>query len=71
MGWAAGSEVFDRLYSKVRKYLPEDQRKQFVEDLVDALEDQDWDTQHEVVRSSWPEVREVLQERKYFDDEEY
>lgn len=70
MGWCGGTDVFHKLYGRVREYLPEDHRKQFINDLIDALEDEDWDSQYEACRSSWPEVEETLRERGYFEDEE-
>jgi len=46
MGWAAGSELGQSIWDKVREYIPEDERTdvaQFIYDAVCDLDADDWD----------------------------
>lgn len=46
MGWAAGSELGQDLYEKIREYIPEEKRKEVAEYFYNAvcdLDADDWD----------------------------
>jgi hypothetical protein len=46
MGWAAGSELGQDIYNKIRDYIPEEDRKEvasFIYDAVCDLDADDWD----------------------------
>ncbi len=59
MGWSGGSRVFEEAWSGVRDYVPEDKRVEACMKVIDALENEDWDTQDEVSHS-FPEVEDAL-----------
>jgi hypothetical protein len=48
MGWASGSQIMWRVMETAQRYIPnETQRCEFYREIIDAFEDQDWDTQDE------------------------
>lgn len=47
MGWAAGSELAEGLWTLVRKHIPEDKRKAIAKKFVGKFENEDCDTMDE------------------------
>lgn len=52
MGWASGSEIMDEVIHAVNKVdLSEADRVKIFLEVIDALEDRDWDTQDDCLGS--------------------
>lgn len=52
MGWCGGSNIANSLILSVRKNFPDatsDQKRAFFRDLIETLEQDDWDTQDESI----------------------
>lgn len=47
MGWASGSELAERVWGDVRKYIPDTERQAVANNVIDAFEDMDCDTMEE------------------------
>lgn len=48
MGWSSGSDVMTKVISSLQEHVPDGQARQEIYSvLIDAFEDQDWDTQSE------------------------
>ena len=48
MGWASGSELFSRLVKTMKKHVGDPEKRTAIyEEMIDAFEDADWDTQDE------------------------
>ena len=48
MGWASGSEVMDEIIEVVQKEIKDPEaRFRLYKGIIEALENQDWDTQNE------------------------
>lgn len=60
MGWASGTGLFEEIWFVVRQYLTPMERVSVCASIIDTLEDRDWDTQDEVIRDDWPEVKAAL-----------
>lgn len=43
MGWSRGSELAEDVWERVRKHIPEDQRKQVAGEIIDLFENEDAD----------------------------
>lgn len=43
MGWFGGTEIAINVWDSVREYIPEEKRKEVANELIDTLQDQDWD----------------------------
>lgn len=65
MGWSGGSEVAERVWDSVKIYIPDDKKKQVANEIIDTLEDQDWDCVDEA-----EELYEISG-RKAEDEERY
>lgn len=49
MGWASGSEIFNKLVVSAKRNIKDEAaRERFYRDAIKAFEDSDWDTQDEV-----------------------
>jgi hypothetical protein len=50
MGWSSGTELFSSVITSAKKSMPDaETRKMFYKEVINAFEDQDWDTQDECV----------------------
>lgn len=48
MGWASGSSLMSEIISAIQPHMPDEgARKEVYKVLINAFEDQDWDTQDE------------------------
>ena len=47
MGWASGTDVADGVWEAVKEYIPDDKKKEVANNIIDVLEDQDWDNVQE------------------------
>lgn len=74
MGWNGGTAIFDAVTGEVFSFprLPTEAITDILHVLVDALEDQDWDTHNESQYWNTPIVRQLFQERnpEWFADDE-
>jgi len=61
MGWSSGGDVMDGIIKAVRKHVPKGARKALYLDLIQVLEDLDWDTQQESLGQD-PVFDEALRE---------
>lgn len=43
MGWSGGTEIADGVWSVVKEFIPEERKKEVANEIIDLLEDQDWD----------------------------
>ena len=48
MGWSGGTSVAQGIWDAIKEYIPEEDRADVATEIVDILEDQDWDNLHEV-----------------------
>jgi len=68
MGWSSGTEVFLRIYEKIRKVVPRNKQKEIARELIEILRDFDWDCIEEV-EGKWKEVDELIAEYSENEDE--
>jgi hypothetical protein len=70
MGWSRGSGLFSELIWIMMKTVPEDKvRREIYEHMLDAFEENDWDTQDECVGPD--QVFDELFEERYPPEEEF
>jgi hypothetical protein len=62
MGWASGTDVFDAVAGEILGETGAVSRTRVIRALVEALEDNDWDTQNESEFYDHPIVRRVMRE---------
>jgi hypothetical protein len=62
MGWCSGSDIASAMIRAGKKYIPARHRKAFYNDVINALEDHDWDCQGDVMGED-ELFDEVLKER--------
>lgn len=69
MGWCSGTEIFDRVVEILLE--PHLDKKKIIKELLDVLEDQDWDCQQDSLYWDHPLVRKVFEEvhPKWFTEE--
>lgn len=69
MGWCSGTRVFDEVVSAL---LENKELKDTIDQIVDALEDMDWDCHSESEYWDHPVVQSVMRKRHpdWFDDED-
>lgn len=48
MGWAGGTDIAQGVWDAVKEYIPEEKKKDVAIEIVDVLENQDWDNLYEV-----------------------
>lgn len=61
MGWCSGTDIFDRMAKKILESdLPEAAQYSLLYELIDALEDSDWDCQDDSAYSKHPLVDRAL-----------
>ena len=50
MSWSNGTRLFSDLITTLKHHIPDDElRKEIYQDMLEAFEDQDWDTSYECV----------------------
>lgn len=50
MGWAGGGRVMEPIIKTIKKCVPDEKiRVRMYKDIINALEDADWDTQDECI----------------------
>lgn len=64
MGWSGGTPIAQGIWDSVKKYIPEKDQPKVANEIIDILEDEDWDNLYEV-----DELYE-LSGRKAADEEE-
>lgn len=47
MGWAGGTDIADGVWDSVKEYIPEDKKVLVANQIIEVLEDQDWDNLQE------------------------
>ena len=69
MGWASGSTTFSQIIAAVKPEVAnKDARKRIYLPIIEAFEDQDWDTMDECVGED--EAYDEIYAEKYPDDDE-
>lgn len=48
MGWAGGTDIAQGVWDAVKEYIPENKKAEVATEIVDVLEDHDWDNLYEV-----------------------
>ncbi|RUM99000.1 hypothetical protein EET67_04995 [Pseudaminobacter arsenicus] len=67
MGWSSGSSTFSRIIEAVKPVVAnKEDRKRIYRPIIEAFEDQDWDTQDECVGED--EAYDELYAELYPDD---
>jgi hypothetical protein len=67
MGWSGGSELFNDIIRAVKPHVADkDVRKRIYQPIIEAFEDQDWDTQDECLGED--DAYDELYEEQYGDD---
>lgn len=61
MGWASGGRIVDAVVRAVQHRLPDEERRVLYEALVEALRDEDWDTERDHMGVD-PVLDEVLEQ---------
>lgn len=64
MGWSGGTPIAQGIWDSVKNYIPEKYQPKVANEIIDILEDEDWDNLYEV-----DELYE-LSGRKAADEEE-
>lgn len=67
MGWASGSELFEKVYEINRPFLKD--KPELIKELIEAFEDCDCDTIYEVVED-YPELSKVFKEMHPEDEDD-
>jgi hypothetical protein len=65
-GWALGlssaTDLFETAWTNLRTAVVPDERLSTCKTLIEALENDSWDGQLDVLRTDWPEVRSAMEE---------
>lgn len=48
MGWSGGRDIAQGVWDAVKEYIPENKKAEVATEIVDVLEDHDWDNLYEV-----------------------
>jgi hypothetical protein len=73
MGWSGGVDVFDNVAGEIiAQNIDEDSAFAVLDALIDALEDQDWDTESDSEYYNHPLIKLVFKKRHpdWFDKDE-
>lgn len=63
MGWCSGTEIFDVVVARVyNSSMTTSEKKTLIKDLIEVLEDQDWDCQNDSEFWNTNIVRECFEE---------
>ena len=78
MGWSGGTEIAQGVWNAVKDYIPDNKKPEVATEIVDVLEDQDWDNLYEVEelyeltgRKERDEAEEAEWERKWKEKNQY
>jgi hypothetical protein len=70
MGWASGSELYDKVIDAARDAIPDPfVRTNFHKKMIEAFEDADWDTQNECVGQDVAFDAALYDLHPYWEDE--
>lgn len=63
MGWAGGGRIMDPIIKALKNNIPDEKlREKIYKPIIDAFEDEDWDTQDECIGSdpAWDKALKKL-----------
>lgn len=70
MGWSGGEILLGKVWTKVRKYVPEEDRREVFAGLASAFWDHDADTLGNLLwNMDWDEAAGALYDIGYLDDD--
>jgi hypothetical protein len=70
MGWCSGTYIFDSVASIILDEGKEFSKKEILKELINALEERDWDCERESAYFDHPLVQEIFKELKPYLFEE-
>lgn len=73
MGWGGGTQIFDTVVRALKTtQIPDEKQEHILWNLLDVLEDQDWDNHSESDYWDDPDVKYVIQQMhpNWFEDDE-